>query len=929
MVELTETFKAVERLLELLRCDSCHAPLHQPFTTGVCEHLLCPNCSPGQSNLRRAACCPVCKVPVHPRDCQLHVQLAELVLVARRLKKLTTNSAKATLCTSPQKVLQETDLDAENDQFKKPASEIVTSPQPRIILKRSYSSGCSTRSLPSRASTVVLKRGLSADCSAADESASLTSSAWTQSSLISSATSRVSVIHKPRLNQSRTVCPERSKSKVVRLPAYRSPQKQGLFEPSRSVSDQNSRTVRQKSPPATVPASDLSSATHGVNSDSLEMVLRAATRVHRTRRSICNPRVSVTPSLMDESVAAPVASPENSCVTDSTILIHSRIETRNSTVNLDRINFPADEVTISQDTRNHRKLHEKTPTRLRSTKAKKRDKNEADRSSSRSQSRTRSSSGFLRLVQKMRPNSKGESSLHRAAIRGDVEQVHECLASGISPNVRDYAGWTPLHEAVLHGHREVVLALLDAGATIDIPGGPDLDTPLHDSIQNGQVSCCELLLSRGANPFLPNGTGLTPLQMIDVSLSKLEVTGTERKRGAVEVNRQKEELKSALLSIQVLINSAISSAERKSDCKTMENPKTLVKSSALGQLSLSTRASFLERRKLRPVLLATGLNRTQQATFARVASMIHAKVVDVFSPEVTHVITGALQDIPVSSRSNQIKADNNPRKSRRRSSEIEVNAPEQAHCPRTLKFLDAVLQGCWVLSFDWIETCAHVKMRVEEEGFEVSGCSTTPNSGAPRRARLAREAGSLGLFHGFRFCFLGRFTYPVPSGGELATLVRYGGASVVCCRERCSPRCLARLAIEMGDSTQSEPLWEINDSCLRTVADEDDVESDGDKSAFCRQNDVPLVYMSSPLLVVYDPRQQPDTCTINTDRSETATLYPIRVVSTALNLIQSRSDHSSASNAQNPPIRAFPATWILDCAAEYTLLPFPPTHIIQ
>ncbi|VDQ17009.1 unnamed protein product [Trichobilharzia regenti] len=45
-------------------------------------------------------------------------------------------------------------------------------------------------------------------------------------------------------------------------------------------------------------------------------------------------------------------------------------------------------------------------------------------------------------------------------------------------------------------------------------------------------------------------------------------------------------------------------------------------------------------------------------------------------------------------------------------------------------------------------------MRVEEEGFEVTGCSTAPMSGAPRRARLAREAGSLGLLHGQRICFL-------------------------------------------------------------------------------------------------------------------------------------------------------------------------------
>ncbi len=45
-------------------------------------------------------------------------------------------------------------------------------------------------------------------------------------------------------------------------------------------------------------------------------------------------------------------------------------------------------------------------------------------------------------------------------------------------------------------------------------------------------------------------------------------------------------------------------------------------------------------------------------------------------------------------------------------------------------------------------------MRVEEEAFEVTGCSAAPMTGASTRARCAREAGSAGLFHGYRFCLL-------------------------------------------------------------------------------------------------------------------------------------------------------------------------------
>ena len=52
-------------------------------------------------------------------------------------------------------------------------------------------------------------------------------------------------------------------------------------------------------------------------------------------------------------------------------------------------------------------------------------------------------------------NSKGESALHRAAMKNDVDQLKRLLTAGLSSNVRDHAGWTPLHEAALRGHVEV------------------------------------------------------------------------------------------------------------------------------------------------------------------------------------------------------------------------------------------------------------------------------------------------------------------------------------------------------------------------------------------------------------------------------------------------------------------------------------------
>ncbi|XP_073952821.1 uncharacterized protein isoform X2 [Choristoneura fumiferana] len=49
-------------------------------------------------------------------------------------------------------------------------------------------------------------------------------------------------------------------------------------------------------------------------------------------------------------------------------------------------------------------------------------------------------------------NERGETPLHVAAIRGDHDQVKKLLDQGQDPDVPDFAGWTPLHEACIYEH---------------------------------------------------------------------------------------------------------------------------------------------------------------------------------------------------------------------------------------------------------------------------------------------------------------------------------------------------------------------------------------------------------------------------------------------------------------------------------------------
>ncbi|XP_072313998.1 tonsoku-like protein [Eucyclogobius newberryi] len=98
-------------------------------------------------------------------------------------------------------------------------------------------------------------------------------------------------------------------------------------------------------------------------------------------------------------------------------------------------------------------------------------------------------------------NEKGETSLHRACIDGNLKQAQYLIEQGHPVNPRDYCGWTPLHEASNHGHYDIVAVLLDRGAYINDPGGPLCEgvTPLHDALACGNLAVARLLIERGAS----------------------------------------------------------------------------------------------------------------------------------------------------------------------------------------------------------------------------------------------------------------------------------------------------------------------------------------------------------------------------------------------------------------------------------------------
>ncbi|NXP17301.1 BARD1 protein, partial [Scytalopus superciliaris] len=281
---------------------------------------------------------------------------------------------------------------------------------------------------------------------------------------------------------------------------------------------------------------------------------------------------------------------------------------------------------------------------------------------------------------------------------------------------RNHKGETLLHVASIKGDLAAVEQLLENGADPNVKDNAGW-TPLHEACNHGHGALAELLLRRGA---LVNTTGYqndSPLHdaarnghvaVVELLLSHGACRDAVNIFGLRPVDYAESEKMKSVLMLPL-----------KNESFSLNQPSKVLSPSQPRNGPLG--------------FLGSSLSAEQQKLLNQLAAVLKARRCTEFNSGVTHLV---IPDAPM---------------------------------PRTVKCMMAVLTGCWVLKFEWVQACLQSSAREEEEKYEIQG--------GPQRGRLNREQLLPKLFDGCYFYFLGSFKHHQKS--DLMELVRAAGGQVL------------------------------------------------------------------------------------------------------------------------------------------------------
>ncbi|XP_045662622.1 BRCA1-associated RING domain protein 1 isoform X2 [Ursus americanus] len=280
---------------------------------------------------------------------------------------------------------------------------------------------------------------------------------------------------------------------------------------------------------------------------------------------------------------------------------------------------------------------------------------------------------------------------------------------------RNHRGETLLHIASIKGDIPSVEYLLQNGSDPNVKDHAGW-TPLHEACNHGHVKVVELLLQHKA---LVNTTGYqndSPLH-------------DAAKNGHLDIVK-------LLLSYGASRNAVNIFGLRPVDYADGENMKSLLLLPEKNESSSTRHCSVMstgQRRDGPLVLIGSGLSSEQQKMLSELAAILKAKKCAEFDNTVTHVI---------------VPGDT---------------------VQSTLKCMLGILNGCWILKFEWVKACLQRKACEQEEKYEIPE--------GPQRSRLNKEQLLPKLFDGCYFYFGGTFKHHPKD--NLIKLVAAAGGQVL------------------------------------------------------------------------------------------------------------------------------------------------------
>ncbi|NWS71871.1 BARD1 protein, partial [Crotophaga sulcirostris] len=281
---------------------------------------------------------------------------------------------------------------------------------------------------------------------------------------------------------------------------------------------------------------------------------------------------------------------------------------------------------------------------------------------------------------------------------------------------RNYKGETLLHVASIKGDLAAVEELLKNGADPNVKDNAGW-TPLHEACNHGHREVVELLLQYKA---LVNTTGYQNDSPLHDAV----------KNGHVSIVELLLLHGASCDAVNIFGLRPVDYAESEKMKSVLMLP---VKNELFSLNQLSEAPNPSQQRDGPLGILGSNLSSGQQKLLSKLAEVLKAQSCTGFNRRVTHLV---IPDAPM---------------------------------PRTIKCMMAVLTGCWVLKFEWVQACLRTTAREQEEKYEIQG--------GPRRGRLNREQLLPKLFDGCYFYFLGSFKHHQKS--DLVDLVKAAGGQIL------------------------------------------------------------------------------------------------------------------------------------------------------